>query len=114
MSSEQKFEPISIYPLRDRFLSDAEVVAIGEIAQGAIENIAKECLLSRKRLAQLRFADNELSVMENRVTWLEQKLRSMREVDGPDYTPNKQLQGRIEGEIGGIRWVINTFSLLHR
>ena len=44
--------------------------------------------------------------VNERIDWLEQKLLEMRRVDGPDYTPSDLLQGRVQGEIGGLKWVL--------
>lgn len=48
----------------------------------------------------------ETDKLLKRIMWLKDKLREMRRVGGPDYTPNKQLWGRVEGEIGGLQWVL--------
>ena len=54
---------------------------------------------------------SDRAILLKRIDWLEQKLRAMRDIDGSDYNPNKQMQGRVEGERGGIYWVLNTLKI---
>lgn len=43
----------------------------------------------------------------DRIKWLKQKSTSMCAVGGPDYTASPVLRGRVQGEIGGLQWVLD-------
>jgi hypothetical protein len=51
-------------------------------------------------------SDKLLDIVLKRIMWLEQKLKEQRRVGGPDYTPSVLLQGRTQGEIGALRWLL--------
>lgn len=43
----------------------------------------------------------------DRIKWRKQKETAAREVGGPEYTASNLLRGRIQGEIGGLKWVLD-------
>jgi hypothetical protein len=48
--------------------------------------------------------------LEKRRDWLKQKLAEMRRVGGPDYTPSVLLQGRVQGQIGELDWLLSRIA----
>lgn len=45
--------------------------------------------------------------IQDRIKWLRQKSAVMCDPSGPDYTSNQLLRGRVQGEIGGLQWVLD-------
>jgi hypothetical protein len=52
----------------------------------------------------------EVYKINARIAWLKSKETEMRRVGGPDYTPNALLRGRVQGEIGGLKWILKEFG----
>jgi hypothetical protein len=49
-----------------------------------------------------------------RIAWLEQKDQAMREPNNPDFNPSLLLRGRIQGEMGGLKWVLHEAGCEYR
>jgi len=46
------------------------------------------------------------AVLRKRLKWLEDKSAMQRDPSNSDYTPSPLLQGRTQGQIGEIRWIL--------
>lgn len=45
-------------------------------------------------------------LLRDRIEWQKQKLAAQRMPGNPDYTRNKLLIGRTQGDIGGLEWAL--------
>ena len=55
---------------------------------------------------------SEEKLLVDRIAWLKQKLAMMRDPDNFEYTANRQLWGRCEGNIGGLTWALREMKKL--
>ena len=56
--------------------------------------------------ARNKFVRVEAQDLLKRIDWLEQKLAAMREPGNPDYTPSQLLWGRVQGQIGELKHLL--------
>lgn len=57
--------------------------------------------------SDLIWSSKHRQFLETRIVELQQKLREMRRVGGPDYNGSVRYQGRVEGQIGELQWILN-------